>query len=107
MNDFTRIFDDLFADLFMTPAKTTQAPEKIHLELELAGVRKEEIKISAEDGYLRIGVDSKRRKGSRVVSLSKYHDVDKAEVKYEEGLLTVDIPLKKVEERPKKVLEIK
>jgi len=107
MNELTRFFNDLFTDFIYQPINDTNKAEKIHIEMELAGVKKEEIKISVEEGYLRIAVDSKKRNGSRIISLSKYHNTDNAVAKYEDGLLTIDIPLKKVEEKPKKLIEIK
>jgi len=109
MSDLTTLFDELFTDLFYVPygnIKRTE-PEAIHMELELPGVKRDEIKVSIEDGYLRVRVDSKRKKGSRVISLSKYHNTDEAEVKYEDGLLTIDVPIKKPDKKDQKVLEIK
>lgn len=105
MYELKRLFDDFLTDAFFATKPST--PENIHLELELAGVKKEEIKVEVKDSYLSIVVDSQRRKGHRGISLSRYHDLEKASVKYEDGLLTVDIPIKKVDAPKGKLLEIK
>lgn len=100
------LFDELIAEVFNRPYVNREA-EAIHMEVELPGVKKEEIKVSIEDGYLKIGVESKRRRGSRVVSLSKQHDIEKATVKYEDGLLTIDVPLSKPDKKEQRILDIK
>lgn len=105
MFEVSKFIDDLFNDVFVTSRPS--APEKIHLEVELAGVKKEEITVQVKEGYLSINVDSPRRKGHRGVSLNRQHDIEKADIKFENGLLTVDIPLRKTEEIKGRILEIK
>lgn len=103
LNDLNNFIEELF---WYPYVKDIKNPTPIHLEYELAGVKRDEIRVSIEDKYLKIAVESKRKTGSRIVSLAKEHDTEKAIVKYEDGLLTIDIPLKKLEKKDQRLLEI-
>lgn len=103
---FPQLMDEILDDMLYT-VSTKKGPEAIHTEIELAGVKKDQVKVTVEEGFLRINVDNPRKKGSRIISLCKNHDLDKATITFEDGLLIVDIPLKKLEKKEARTLEIK
>lgn len=113
MNDLMQLVNDLYSDIFEKhPSKYqekefNQEQKDIYLEFSLAGVKKDEISLSVNDAYLYLVVNGKKITYDRVIYVSKYHDIDKCEAKYENGLLVINIPLKKVEEKPKRSIEIK
>lgn len=83
--------------------------DKLKYELEIPGTKKEDIKISYENNYLY--VSAKNRKGTKInrsifVNSDKY-DYEQANVKYVDGLLTIEIPKRKTISPTKKFLEIK
>ena len=106
MNDLTKLWDEIFSEFPFT-SKRMLDPKDINIELELAGVKKEEISIVLESGFLKIDVKSDRKNGSKLVSVPNYYDTDKISVKYENGLLAIKIPLKNSEQTQSKKLEIK
>lgn len=144
-NDFNNFFDDIF-DYFMSPAyvttcvsggdfpntkevvnATVESPlafnlitdsdKEITLELGMAGVKKENLKISKKGRTYTIvclgtksDVDEKKvavlRKGLKVPStdditstfvVPETFDIEKSKIKYEDGLLTINVPLKETE----------
>lgn len=104
------LFDELFTELFPSLSRSYEyevEKKDYHLEVELPGVKKEDIKVSLEGDFLKVVVNSPRKKINRVVRLSENEfNHQKAKVRYEDGLLIIDIPLRdsKVESR---LLEIK
>jgi len=120
-----RIFND-----FMRPARTDyeflprvdayETEDKVVLEVEVPGVKKDELKITVEDGVLRISGEKKTEKDEkgrnyRIVERSfgkferafvipDYVDTKNISAKYDDGVLILEMPKKK-EEKP--ALEIK
>jgi HSP20 family molecular chaperone IbpA len=107
MYELLKLFDDLWPSTTTTYARKDLKPIPFHTELALPGVKKSEIKISIENGNLKIEVDSPRRKGNKIISLGDVYDTDGTVVKYEDGLLLLDVPLKISEKKEIKQIEIK
>lgn len=111
--DFSNTFNSLF-DEFRIPGglKINQdiAPTSdFKATYEIAGVKKNEIDVSYANNQLLIKINSKY-KGNRSVCQSlraDYYDVDKIDVKYEDGLLEIKVPLKRTKESDVKKIEIK
>lgn len=121
--------DRLFSE-FMKPLRTDsefyprvdayETQDKVVLELEVPGVKKEELKITVEDGVLKISGEKKTERDEkgrnyRIIERSfgkfersfiipDYVDVKHITARYNEGVLTLEMPKKK-EEKP--ALEIK
>jgi len=124
--DIERLFEDLWPSLkwptsvsgFSTNVYETD--KSVVVEAELPGVKKEDIKISYSDGYLRIEAkreetkEEKKKKYyrkevrygeyARIIPIPEYVDVEKAKASLKDGVLTIEFP--KTEEGPKGV-EIK
>ncbi len=102
------------------PLDVVQDGDSIVIHGTLPGVKAEDISVTIDDGVLEIKAESKtdhqeqngnylireRRAGKfhRVLRLPDSVDADKAETRYEDGVLTVRLP--KVEARKAKVLEV-
>ncbi len=102
------------------PLDVVQDGDSIVIHGTLPGVKAEDISVTIDDGVLEIKAESKtdheeqngsylireRRAGKfhRVIRLPDSVDADKAETRYEDGVLTVRLP--KVEARKAKVLEV-
>ncbi len=121
--------DRLFNE-FMKPLKTDfefyprvdayETEDKVVLELEIPGVKKDELKVTVEDGVLKISGEKKTErdekgrnyriversfgKFERAFIIPDYVDVNNILAKYNDGVLTLEMPKKK-EEKP--ALEIK
>jgi len=121
--------DKLFSD-FMKPLRSDfeflprvdayETDDKVVLEIEVPGVKKEELKITVEDGVLKVCGEKKTERDEkgrnyRIVERSfgrferafvipDYVDEKNIVAKYNDGVLTLEMPKKK-EEKP--ALEIK
>ncbi len=118
---FWRGFGAYEAGGWAVPLDVVQDGDSIVIHGTLPGVKAEDISVTIDDGVLEIKAESKtdheeqngnylireRRAGKfhRVVRLPDSVDADKAETRYEDGVLTVRLP--KVEARKAKVLEVK
>ena len=93
------------SDVMKTDVKETE--KGFLLEVELAGFDKNDIELSFEKGYLTISAETKLTEGEdekylrreRVTKLSRTYyagDIDKDQIKakYENGVLSVDLPKK-------------
>ena len=128
-----RLFDDRFDRLIeRTFGRDRQAPwmpamdvyetdEQVVVTVELPGIKAEDVEVSVEDSTLTLSGKREfasevteesyhrieRRYGafSRAVSLPPQVDTAKVEARYEEGILTVEVP--KVEKAKPKKIEIK
>ena len=121
MDRFWRGFGAQEAGGWAVPLDVVQDGDSIVIHGTLPGVKAEEISVTIDDGVLEIKAESKtdheeqngnylireRRAGTfhRVLRLPDSVDADKAETRYEDGVLTVRLP--KVEARKAKVLEVK
>lgn len=124
-------FEDFFSpSLFNTNLHTamkTDIKEKENeyvLEIELAGYKKDEVKISLEDGYLKVEAEKKIEKENettnKYVHKERYYgsqsrsfyvgnvDESKISANFENGILEISIPKEeKVEENNTKYIDIK
>jgi HSP20 family molecular chaperone IbpA len=77
--------------------------ENLHIEVELPGVEKKDIVLSMhEDGFfIQASRDDLEFVGSYAVCCPI--DTDKAKAKYNNGLLSIDVPSMKPRERAKKI----
>lgn len=91
------VFDDILSMAFTPRAEPR---EDLHYEYGLPGVKKEEITVTTEGRNLTIKVESTKRNTEKTLIVSDLHDLEKTKVKYRDGLLTLDIPLKE-EKKPK------
>ncbi|MCG8584683.1 MAG: Hsp20/alpha crystallin family protein [Pirellulales bacterium] len=125
-------FDRLFGEMFGTPERRLstyqsgdwqaqlgvwEKDDVLHLELEVPGVSKEDVEITAEDGVLKIAGErksfedaertehySERRFGrfERVVRLPKQFDLDSVSAELADGVLHVSVS-KTPESQPKRI----
>lgn len=128
--DPLKMFEDVFNDKVSPFFSSMVAPtfkvdiseddNAIFLEADIAGVKKEDIKVSLEDGVLSITAersqnDEEKKKGyhrierswgsmSRSFTVGSNVDAGKIEAKYDNGVLKVVVP--KVEPTPKAGKEI-
>ncbi len=121
MDRFWRGFGPYETRGWAVPLDVVQDGDSIVIHGTLPGVKAEDISVTIDDGVLEIRAESKsdhaeqngnylvreRRAGKfhRVLRLPDSVDADKAETRYEDGVLTVRLP--KVEARKAKVLEVK
>ena len=122
--DLANVFDDFFSDSFMPAFFTSANPIKADVretdkefivEADMPGVKKEDIRLDLRDGVLTIGVEHNEqtneekenyiRKERRYGSYSRTFHVDgvnqeNVSAKYNDGVLTVNLP-KVEEEKPK------
>lgn len=97
---FDTLFDGLVPVFETAQGKrdsTVYADDKgnFNLEMELPGIKKDEVKITHENNYLVIQAKSKRKNAEKRTYLpADKWDIDKAEVNYENGLLEVKVPPK-------------
>lgn len=124
-----RIFDDFWGDFsglenklehLQTSIDLSETENEIKVSAELAGMKKEDLDISFSDGYLHIKGEKKSEKEEkeknsyiserhygmiqRSVPIGRDVDVNKAEAKFEDGVLKVSIP--KTEDSQSKVKKI-
>jgi len=94
-----------------------------HIEMAIPGVNKDEIDVSLADDTIIVNINRKDKKEiknrnyifkefsieniEREFQIPEGFDLDKLEVKYENGILKFDIPVKKVEYKDIKKIEIK
>jgi len=124
--EFMKIFDELFDETFDITSRKCPAHDVIEndeefvIEMELAGVKKDDITIETEDGVLTIETerkkdDTKNYKRNEMY-VGKYKrsfilpdNVDSEEIKasMEDGILTVKIPKTVDETKKKKQIVIK
>lgn len=71
---------------------------KIRIVAELPGVQKEDIKITETQGVVNIKAENENRKYNTDVPTGKQLDTDKSKTKFTNGILELEIPLKKSED---------
>lgn len=126
--EIDRIFDDFFrvgprevSGRFIPDVDIYETENSLVIEMEAPGLKKEDIKITVEDGILvisgekKIERDEKKKnymvvercfgKFERAFNLPDYVDSEKIKAKYEDGILTITIPKK--EEKKKKTIDVK
>ena len=119
--------DDIFDD-FMVPERSTlgkcdiyEKDNKYHIEMDVPGFKKEDLKINLENNYLTIKAEKKnevkddsKKYIRRERSYSKFErsiylgDADEKNIdaEYKDGILTIIVP-KQDEKKSKKYIEIR
>ncbi len=113
-----RVFDDVFRDVMPSfntgfnpnamRVDISEDEKNIYIEAELAGLKKEDVKVTVEDGVLTIRGERKqeteeKKKNyhrvervygsfSRAFTLGENIDKDNIEAKYEDGVLRLTLP---------------
>lgn len=126
-SEFEREFDKLFrfnngdTEVYVPASEITETKDSFRLELDLPGVKKEDVKISVDKNVLTIQGERKaetvkdsdgyhyteRVSGSfrRSFNLSTLVKSDAIEAHYDNGVLTLNLP--KVEEAKPRQIEVK
>ena len=108
-------------DKYSIPVEITDKEKEYDIRAELPGVKKEDLDIDIEEGYLKINAkktEEKNEEGknykrsefnygefSRIIQLPEEIDVEKTEAKLEEGVLKIKAPkLCKEKEQTKKLV---
>ena len=119
--------DDIFDD-FMVPERSTlgkcdiyEKDNKYHIEMDVPGFKKEDLRINLENNYLTIKAEKKnevkddsKKYIRRERSYSKFErsiylgdaDEENVNAEYKDGILTIIVP-KQDEKKSKKYIEIK
>ena len=101
-------FNRLYKDINYFPYSSfisEQTDEKVVIEVELPRIKKENVKVSTSNGNLTIEITAKDKKFTKTGKINPKFDIEKANIKLEQGVLTIEIPVKeKVNET---VFEIK
>jgi HSP20 family protein len=108
---------------FVPAVNTREADDAYYLEVDVPGVKKEDISIDVEDNALRISGERKLEKSrvddefyrveslygkfERVFNLPEDVDPSKIEAEMEDGVLYIKIPKKQTVEKAPKKIEIK
>ena len=123
---FNEVFGDFFKPVFYGDSAVymaTDVKEKensYELEIEMPGYNKEDISVDFEKGYLTVSAkkDEKQEEGKKYISRERHSvcrrsyyvgeiDENGISAKYENGVLSVELP-KRVEEKPAtKSIEVK
>jgi len=115
--------EEAFLTSFVPVVNTREGEYAYHVELDLPGIKKEDIEITTEDNVLTISgerklkdevkeedyykVESVYGKFSRSFTLPEKVDVENIHAESKDGVLEVIIPKLKVEETKPKKIEIK
>jgi HSP20 family protein len=101
-----------------------ETDDAVMAEIELPGVKKDDINVDVDDGNLEISVEKTyedkkedKKKGSyrferqyqgfyRCFTLPENVDEDNVEARYEDGVLKVKVPKKEVEQKERKKIEV-
>lgn len=123
LNQLDEVKDDRFLSSFVPVVNTREGEYAYHVELDLPGIKKENIEITTEDNVLTISgerklkeeakeedyyrVESSYGKFSRSFTLPEKIDVENIHAESSDGVLEVIIPKLKVEDTKPKKIEIK
>ncbi len=127
--EIDRIFDEFFRGgvpskregfAFVPAVDIYETPDSLVIEVEAPGMSKDEIKITVEDGVLRISGEKKMEreekdknyylvergfgKFERAFRLPDYVEAENIKAKYENGVLVITVPKK--EEKKSKVIDV-
>jgi len=121
--DFSN-FDLDYGFTFSPRVDISEYEDKINFEVELAGVKKEDVKILLEDNVLTVSGEkrdlSQDKKDIKVLRNERYFgnfkrvfrlpdniNADGIEAKFEDGILTISVPKAEVKSQKEKTIEIK
>lgn len=124
--DFIKIFDEFFNEPTCCTSRKSPTHDVIEnddefiIELELAGIKKDDIEINTEDGELTIDAERNRDedlkynrkerysgKFKRIFSLPDNVDIENITASHVDGILTLTIPKTVEESKKKSQIEIK
>jgi HSP20 family molecular chaperone IbpA len=97
LKDWEKIAKDFNKQLVETPIKIVQNVYKsvkdktLTIEIELAGVKKEDITIKFEKNDLKVTSIKKGITYAKAVTIDEKYNLDSTSAKYENGLLTITI----------------
>lgn len=109
---FNDLFDSFFIDTLTATSKEyfymqkDEETKEEYLEVELPGYKKEDTKVSIENGKLYINSERKGKKYEKIVTLPKTLDLDKCRSTMEDGVLRIYFK-DKIEPPPSNKKEIK
>lgn len=123
INQLDEAKEESFLSAFVPVVNTREGEYAYHIELDLPGIKKEDIEITTEDNVLTISgerklkdeakeedyyrVESVYGKFSRSFTLPEKVDVENIHAESSDGVLEVIIPKLKVEDTKPKKIEIK
>ncbi|QOR61581.1 Hsp20/alpha crystallin family protein [Sulfurovum sp. ST-21] len=123
MNQFDPVKEDSSIASFIPAVNTREGEDAYHVELDLPGIKKEDIEITTEDNVLTISgerkykdevkeddyykVESRYGKFSRSFTLPEKIDVENIHAESKDGVLEVTIPKLKEEDNKPRKIEIK
>ncbi len=123
LNHLDEVQEEGFISSFVPVVNTREGEYAYHIELDLPGIKKEDIEITTEDNVLTISGERKLRdeakeedyyriesvygKFSRSFTLPEKIDVENIHAESKDGVLEVIIPKLKEEDRKPKKIEIK
>jgi len=123
LNQLEEVKEESFLSNFVPVVNTREGEYAYHIELDLPGIKKEDIEITTEDNVLTISgerklkdeakeedyyrVESVYGKFSRSFTLPEKIDVENIHAESSDGVLEVIIPKLKVEDTKPKKIEIK
>jgi len=123
LNQLDEVKEESFLSTFVPVVNTREGEYAYHIELDLPGIKKEDIEITTEDNVLTISgerklkdeakeedyyrVESVYGKFSRSFTLPEKIDVENIHAESSDGVLEVIIPKLKVEDTKPKKIEIK
>jgi len=123
LNQLDEVKEESFLSTFVPVVNTREGEYAYHIELDLPGIKKEDIEITTEDNVLTIlgerklkdeakeedyyRVESVYGKFSRSFTLPEKIDVENIHAESSDGVLEVIIPKLKVEDTKPKKIEIK
>ena len=118
MEELNNMFYTCGGSLKNFPVDVVEEKNQYKVYAEIPGVKKEDIKITFEDGVLAISAKEEVAKDKKYIIRERvgatyqrniyFGDIleDTIHAKYENGILEVTITTKAPEEKPKKVIEI-
>lgn len=103
-----QFFKELVDELLGESTKPENSNEDFKIELELAGVNKDDIKISYNEPGFNIKVNTDKKVVNRTYILGKdNYDIEATRLSYIDGLLSIAVPHKKKEEAKAATREFK
>jgi len=103
------IYDSFYSDLFED--KLVQSKDEtgnLHLEIDLPGIKKEDVNLIVNERVLEIKAERKNKKYSfqQKYTLPRSVDSEKLTAKMEDGVLYITIPSKTEEKQRTKLIKI-
>lgn len=107
MNNVWNVLDELAAKAYVNTTKQNNmdiVDDILTMNFDVPGLSKSDITIKVEDRVLTLEGENENRTFNKQYKLNEDWDINQAEAKVENGVLSLSIP--KIKEKKKKVLEI-